>query len=339
MNANQQEALRQRISPEDQSLSKSLGDLLLEKVKQDDPNRQTQQVLGIIKEVLANNKAPDNGAQMKEFLQIIREMAAASKANDANQPSWKDILVMQNENHKALMAFIMESKKEPPADPQLDSLEKVLNVAERISGLRRAGGERNGWEIGLDYVKELAVPALQTFQNFWSLRNGGRPMPPVGGQPGAAPNGSIDPYANPQALRELANTMRNQAGAVPPQSAPPPPQPPGELAAIVQNFGGLVINHLNVGTPGQEVADSLVALMGNATHAQICAQGEPALVQALMSAPEIAMFGEPRIRAFVHEFVNFREILDAEQNEEDDSEPAPARFDRSEQPAAKGATR
>ena len=63
-----------------------------------------------------------------------------------------------------------------------------------------------------------------------------------------------------------------------------------------------------------------MGLLGNATHAQICAQGQPALVKALMAAPEIAMFGESRITRFVSEFIRFEEFEDAEEQGREDRE-------------------
>ena len=48
--------------------------------------------------------------------------------------------------------------------------------------------------------------------------------------------------------------------------------------------------------------------MGTAPHAMISAQGEQALVTAALAIPELAMFGEPRLRTFAKEFINFEEF-------------------------------
>jgi hypothetical protein len=81
-------------------------------------------------------------------------------------------------------------------------------------------------------------------------------------------------------------------------------------------YAGLILGQLNMGAPGHVFADHVTALVGNGMHAQICAQGEPALLQALLAAPEISMFGESRLKKWVHEFVCFEEFLDAEEEDE-----------------------
>ena len=49
----------------------------------------------------------------------------------------------------------------------------------------------------------------------------------------------------------------------------------------------------------------------------ISAQGEQALITAALGIPELAMFGEPRLRTFAHEFIHYEELLaQAEEPEE-----------------------
>lgn len=314
MSVEQQEAVKTRIaSSSEQSLSKSVGEILLEKMKQDDPNKQLLGLLGIIKEVLASNKPATDGV------------------------SWKDVITMQNEHNRTVLGMFERlseaaNHKEPAPNPQLEQFEQLLALAERLSGFRGAGGARNGWDIGLDYVRELATPLIQTIGNFMSLRMNGRPMPPVSGAgatAGAAPPSptAFDPYANPAAMRALAHSMGSQpAPAAAPNPAGPAGGPaPNELASLIQAYGGLIIQNLNNGTPGHHFADSVVGLLGLGTHAQIVAQGEPALVQVLLATPETAIFGEPRLRKFVHEFVHFQELLDQEDSQEDsETEDVPA---------------
>jgi hypothetical protein len=76
---------------------------------------------------------------------------------------------------------------------------------------------------------------------------------------------------------------------------------------------------LNSGTPGYDFADHIVGLTGNAAHAMICVHGEDALVQTMLSIPEIALFGEQRLRTFTKEFVNYEQCLEqaAAQEEEE----------------------
>jgi hypothetical protein len=62
---------------------------------------------------------------------------------------------------------------------------------------------------------------------------------------------------------------------------------------------GLIINHLNAGTPGYVFADWITGLLGTGLHAQISAQGEPALQHARAMA-----------RKYRDQFIADRELKD-----------------------------
>jgi hypothetical protein len=78
----------------------------------------------------------------------------------------------------------------------------------------------------------------------------------------------------------------------------------------------LIVNHLNAGTPGYAFADWITGLLGNGIHAQITAQGEPALLAALLAEPQIAFYGEERLKNFVHEFIYYEQFQENEEPEE-----------------------
>jgi hypothetical protein len=223
----------------------------------------------------------------------------------------------------------------PPQD-DLQHIDRLLGIADKLSGLRggAAGGHRSAWDVGLDYVKEL-VPLAPYLGNLMGLRipgMGGTPAPgAANGTPPAAPS-AFDPYANPQALRSHANNLTAQqpspaaAPASPgtaPLAAPPAAAPANgaapsnDLLSVFQQYGALVVNALNNGTPGYDFADYVCGLLGKGTHAMIASHGEDALVATMKSIPEIALFGEPRLRTFTAEFIDFERYL----NEME--EPAP----------------
>jgi len=56
----------------------------------------------------------------------------------------------------------------------------------------------------------------------------------------------------------------------------------------------------------------------------IAGQGEDTLTQAMLSIPELKLFGEARLKKFAYEFVHYEEILDAESNEPEEEETASA---------------
>lgn len=325
MNADQQAALRAKIDPNEESLSKSVGQILLEKMKQDDPAKNLSSLVAMIKDVMASNKVPDATAQLEGLLKVIKEVLASSKPPDGSTQLLEKVMQMQNEHNKTVLQLfekLTTARTEAP-NPQIEQFEQMIGFAERLSGFRGAAGRRSGWDVGLDYAKEIGVPLLQTIGNLVSLRMNGRgmpggiPMPPISTP---APTAAFDPYANPAARNALAAQLRQPAAPVTAAPTPQPEPPANELAALIQMYGGLLVSHLNQGTPGYAFADNITALLGNGMHAQIVAQGEPALVQVLLSTPETAMFGETRLRNFVHEFIHFQEFLDAEENQEENSD-------------------
>lgn len=289
LNTEQQNALHSRLATDKDDLSKSVGNILLEKMKQDDPSKQVQ--------------------MLSSLLTALKEIVGTSKS-DGNSTLYDRIIQMQAEHNKTVLQLIerISQNNRPEANPEgtdeFDRLSKVLEFAEKLSAMRGGGGgHRNGWDIGLDYAKELGLPLMQTISNIFTLRRGGQPVPV--GNPGAP--GAFDPYANPQALRAHANTMNAQQ--------PPPSMPMGTATAstplmgLFQAYGGIVINALNNRTPGFEFADYVCGLMGDATHAMIANYGEDNIVQTMMTIPEFVMFGEPRLRTFTHEFIHFEEFL------------------------------
>ena len=66
----------------------------------------------------------------------------------------------------------------------------------------------------------------------------------------------------------------------------------------------------------------VAARFGTAAQAMVASHGEESLNQTMLSVPELAIFGETRLRKFAHEFVHYEELLD--EIEEDGVERASA---------------
>ena len=110
------------------------------------------------------------------------------------------------------------------------------------------------------------------------------------------------------------------------QNAPSPFAAPeglpgaNEILPLLTQFGGLIVNALNTNTAGHYFARNVAELVGVGTHAMIAHHGEAALTANMMAVPELAIFGESRLRKFAFEFVHYEEIL---ANEEEEDEPEP----------------
>lgn len=325
---------------DDDSLGKAIGTILVERMKQDDPSKQLETVTNLL---AALKDDPSKQLQvMTGWLNVLKEMRSDNSASGV----YDKFLAMQSDNNKtmfALMERVFQNQKPPQSDMTagFTQFREVFAFARDLMDSGPRAGRRTGWDIGYDIAKDIGLPALQTIgaavTNIMALQRGALPVAP--GAPGAPPVPvAFDPYANPAAARAYAGTLPQQQ---PPPQPPPPPAPPAanpivtpppggmsmpdaELVGLFQTYGNLVVTALNNGTPGYEFADHLCALFGNATHAMVTNKGEETLAGAMLALPEIAMFGEQRIRLFVHEFVHFEEFGPEGESEADFDDQAVA---------------
>jgi hypothetical protein len=310
MTTEQQREFRAQFAPGEDSLSKSVGQILLEKMKQDDPGKDWDRMMAFMEKT----HKPDPG--IGQIIQMQEQ---------------------QNRTNLEYTKMLLEStKNQNTARSQFSEFREYFMFAREILG---TGGRRSGWDTGLEFARDVGLPALQTIgatiTNLMTLKNGGVAVPvaaaPAAPPPAAVP-GVFDPYANPAATRAYASTLATQqpAQAPPPAQAPAAAPPPGaaapagnQLLALFQQYGNLVVTALNNGTPGYDFADYISGLLGNATHAMLAGHGEEALATTMLQIPEIAFFGEPRIRTFVNEFVHYQEYLEEQEPAEEQPEPQP----------------
>lgn len=307
MSSEQQAAFRAQFAPGEDSLSKSVGTILLEKMKQDDPGRDWDRMMAFMEKI---NKPDGSFAQMLQMQQEQRKT---------------DL-----EYTRLLLAN--QQDRESPRN-QFGEFREFLMFAKEIWAT--GNGRKSSWDTGLEIARDVVLPGLQTLgttiTNIMALRNGAAPVatPPGAGGP-AAPQ-AFDPYANPQARAAFAQTLTQQPQqqpppAAPPAAAPPNPAPPNpgdpqaQLLGLLAQYGGLIVGHLNSGTPGYDFAGMITDLLGTATHAMVASQGEELLVATMMRIPEMSIFGEQRLRQFTHEFIHYQEFFDRQDAAEDEPE-------------------
>jgi hypothetical protein len=309
LNTDQQTALRSKITTDEDSLSKSVGTILLEKMKQDDPLKQVETLKGLLtalKEIVGTSK-PDNG--LAQIYDRLISMQAKQRETDLEY-----------------IKLILQGRPSNPETGGFAQFREVFAFArELLDSGGRSGGRRSGWDIGLDYARELVTPGLQTLNNFLATRRG--PQVPIPGAPPAAvptAPAAFDPYRDQQALRAHAHAVNAQQPTTPnppTPPTPPPAPPPGQdtqLLTLFQQYAPIIVNALNRGTNGADFGDYVTGLLGVATHAQISGFGEDAILATMLSIPEISLFGELHLRTFVHEFIHYREILDNSPEDEEE---------------------
>jgi hypothetical protein len=272
------------------------------------------QVVTAVKDMVAANKPPNTDGMYQAIVTMMMEDRKAAQANATEQ---------RKTDLEYLKLMVDSTKTNNEKNTDFGQFQQVFEFARSIMQMgARNAGDRSGWEAGLDLAREVLPQGLGVLNTFLMSRRGAQAAP---GQPGA-PAGGFDPYANPQAARAYAQTLQQQRpgqpGAPPPQAGAASPFSAANasgLLPLAQQYGGLVVQALNAGTPGYDFADYMCGLLGTATHAAIAGQGEEAIVQAMMTIPEIAMFGEQRLRQFTKEFVHYEQFMREQADEQEEA--------------------
>ena len=337
MNADQQNIIKSKLAPEEDTISKSVGQILLEKMKQDDPAKQVQMWSGLV-------------AGLKDII-------GTSKSDTGISQIYDRLITMQGNHNETIMKLLdrlfqhQNQNQNQQPHTALDEFEKLFTLLDRAKQWGGGGGgRRSGWDIGYDIARDIGLPFIQTFgatiTNIMALRRGqAPPVSPTGPGAPVVPT-SFDPYANPGAAAAYASALNAPRPPAPASSSQPQPPPAGgaQPAApatpgaappatatagpafeIFQQYGSLVLNALNNGTPGYAFADYVVGLLGTATHAMIANHTENVLVSTMLAIPEFQIFGEARLRTFVNEFIHYEEFSD-EPDEVQPEQIEPARL-------------
>ena len=294
MNQNEMESLKRKLDPENNSLGKTVGDILVEKMKQDDPNKALTvltPIMTIMKDIVGA-KPQDTGIS-----EIIKLMIAQMQASMASQ--------------QTLMLEMMKSK----SDDGLGSLDKVLALADRINEGRGGGsGKRSTGEVILDGVEKLAVPALTLISNILAARSGKgqavtiEPNVPTQQQPTnvtTMPRQASDMYRNPALAKADPEDM----------NTPSAPQIDAGMQMIVQlinQFGGLMLQNMQAGKDGWEVAEMAAGLYGVQVKAAIESlktEGVDKVVAVMMTNAQFAELGQAYLLKWVNEFLNYEQVI------------------------------
>lgn len=292
-------------------LGKAIGDILIEKMRQEDPNKS---------------------------MESFAKMASMFKS-DNNTELFKMMLQMQTDSTNRMIDLLKEIKKpeaegKEESDP-LDKLDKLLEIGEKLGmKIGGRGGPRSGWDTALEAIQTLGAPTLNLVNNIIHMSMlskqaamGGVPsVPPV--QPTPPPNNLIqmptqntnpnpEPKSNYAAMGANPNP-ETKAETVPvadPEILPNSNPQLIEIQATIRQVGGLVQKQILDGKKGWEFAESLVGMYGVAPHAAISKYGVEKVIEGMKSVPEFwnpieQPFGEEYLTNWVGEFINYEEILE-----------------------------
>lgn len=308
----------QKLNPQqkDDLAGKGMTEIFLERLKQEDPNKQFVGMAAML-------------AAMKDMF---------PKPDTSNSLSMKDVIQMMNENHTKqieMFKMMLDSQQKNSGkdeDSDLDKLIKWKTALPELFGRRGGSGderEKSTAEIVIDAVKEVGLPVLGIVSQMIQAKTGAVPIIPV--TPG-------------QAQAHMDNMQRQQTQHNPAAIAAAAPQPPDNVIPIQQaqpgeqedkglvllqtyllNFGNMIVNSLKNGQTGIDVGEyikGLAPMLGEDVYEVIKAQGKDKLLLAMKSIPAFwqqtgELYGEKRMEQFVEEFMEFEEILQREEDEDE----------------------
>ena len=321
MSADQQAQAATKLN-ESGGLGAQVGTILLEQMKQNNPNQMLTAFAGL-KDLFVKQ-----GGGIETFLPVFMQLIT-------------QMMTMQDNNHKATLEMIKEMKQgKSGGDDTLGGLEKAMSIFEMMNNIRGDSGPRGGWDIALEAAKEIGLPVLQNIMQLYAISKG---APPQAGPtpPPTNPGSKVQPINGKQittgdlarqAAREAATqkpAMMQPEVVQPEVINPTEPDPVSQqLQMLLQSAGGMIVEFMKQGRDGVDLAENVVSLYNKMVHAQISSHGEERLFNEIKAFPELwnqlSIYGEEKVKLFVHEFVNFEDLLANDPNyqpEEFDEDP------------------
>lgn len=282
---------------DDGGISKSIADIMIENMKQNDPTK----FLTLVKEFMPKAVVPIPDTTMATILPIMMKM-----------------MEMQSTQAQANVNMMMEvmknnSSSKGGGDP-LANAERLLDFIDRRSKPNSEGETTTDKIIGA--VERIGVPLFEVITNAVMMKQSGMPMHrPTPSQPAPqnqAPPVGIDPHTaqGREAMRRLAQQSNSQQ-----------PTANQELIELFRRFTPMIINAHTNNLTGADFGQSVEDLAGIQVISQVIAVGEQALFDAAKSVPELWTVIAPTpereiyMQEWLTDFVNYKSIVAMGQEE------------------------
>ncbi len=350
MNANQQAQLNAVLKGNENKKEDSNGisNLLLENLKQNDPNKQVTTMLSVAKEMRG-----EGGSSIKELVPLLT-LLLAEKKNDG--PDVIAIMSKAHEQQMALMSKLIEAKstQSNSGDNFLDSLVKFSKVKETMPELfgnpSQQEHKKQTAELIIDGIKEIGLPAIGLISQFFQMRTGIAPILPtnpqqaeemvrqagVDGQ-GRQMSQSPQQIAPPNNSSNPSNVRPINGHPSPPMDAIDPAIDPNTIYEVgtqtvltdpakltvcqkfIMQYGGLLATAIK--TPkmnGVMLADNLIAMatmLGFDAYGQLQIEGQDNILAAMKSIPAFwqqtgMILGDVKINKMIDEFMRYEELIE-----------------------------
>ncbi len=260
----------------DNALGKSIGEIFLEKMKQEDPNKQLQTIVTLISAMKSMQPEPRPDNSMSNMMPIINMM-------------------METSNKQfALLVEMMKQKNNAPMEAgksKVEELKELIEVSKELSG--EGGGKKSTTEAVIEGISTILGPALNLASQFFAAKNGA-PIPPP------------TPVPNNNNVTQMPNTNQATQQTVQPQISQ------SEAIQMISQFGPIIINHL--GGEGWEFGAWLSQGFGDPVAARVSRYSVEDLIAAGKSVPEFwqqidGTYGEAHLRKWLASLINYKEEM------------------------------
>jgi len=299
MSEKEQAALKTKIGGED-AVSKSMHELFLEKLKQENPNSQMQTVVQMISAMNGMNK-PDN--TMATVLPLIIKMMDDSRAAADRQMT--------------IMLEMFKSQQQAPQKEEVDEvdrLHKLLAIAKEIKG-GSAAPEKTVTESVLEVVGNVLPGVLNVVGQMMQQNAAAKGMT-------GAPQQAAPPQANKPNNMAMVEERNRQIPAPQQQVSEATMTDRDKAVQMIQAFTPQIMTHL--AGEGYEFGLWIAQGYGDMIASGIGRLGVDKLIDASKSVPEFwqqieASYGEAHYRKWLDSVCRYKEIV-AELDKEDERE-------------------
>ena len=315
--------------------------IFLKKMEQENPGNQMQGMMTMFTSLLAT----------------VKEMNPKSEPSKDNSNDLKEMfgqmLRMQQDHSKVVTDLMtqMINQKQTSSDP-LEMVEKVLGIQERLSNLGSGGKQvpQDKWDRIIDLGERVLPVVFETVGGIIQQRMSGASLGSGVGIAGSQPSkpkvtrDSANPFNNPQTARALPEPSYDNNKPIPEQpQARPNPSPLDnipqqnisdeamqQVAQVIINFGGYIIQSLNSGQPGYEFAATiselpgvgiapmqLVRNYGITETLELSKKIQDNNTKEAIFYNQVKGLGDQYILKWLSDFVNFQEILEKLEEEEE----------------------
>jgi hypothetical protein len=292
MSDKEQAAFRAKMG-EGESLGKGITDIMLEKMKQEDPNKQL--------------------TTMSTLIQAMKPTGEGGLT--AIIPMFVAMMNTQMESSKQTMLMLVEVMKANKAEPQpegKDSITQLKDLLEVARELKGGNSGRSNTEVIVDKVMDLATPVLGIIGQVMAMKAhaaGVQGIPVAPGGPSQGQGSTPPPTGSPQAPQTRVNALIQQAGATPKQNGD---SVTDHEVGMIRQFAPLILQ--NMSKEGWEFGAWISDGFGDPIAASVARQGVDKLLAGLKAIPELwsqieATYGEEYAKKWVASLCNYKEEL------------------------------